>query len=117
MRTLVLLWLGASVGTIGLLTVRYGLRQWQIQRDHAEALREDVARTDALMRKRIRDWRQANQRFLKDLGLKVATPRVQPCVFQTPFGSKCGYNVRAQNDAARAEVIAVAPEFRPARVA
>jgi hypothetical protein len=110
-RTLIVLWVTLPTGFFGWLAFRDWLRQRRIELAHTEALQEDLVWT------RIRKWQRANERFMKDLGLKVATPRVQPCVFQTPFGSKCGYNVRAQNDAARAEVIAASDTFKPARVA
>jgi hypothetical protein len=97
MKTLLVLWLAVPTGFMGWLVMRDWLRQRAIVRDHCEALREDAARLDAQIEKRIRDWKRANERFLKDLGLKVATPRV--------VESKEGVWVRASCEAEAAEIL------------
>jgi hypothetical protein len=106
-RTLIVLWVTLPTGFFGWLAFRDWLRQRRIELAHTEALREDLVWT------RIRKWQRANERFMKDLGLKVATPRVQPCVFQSglPRGSVCGYAVRARSVEEAAEIVSQSKVF------
>lgn len=97
MRTIVYAWLGANAAFVGYMMVRGWIEQQQVtaairllrERDHAEAL----------VMERVRNWQVANRRIMKDLGLKVATPK--PRVTE----SDEGVFIRASCEAEAAEIL------------
>jgi hypothetical protein len=72
-------------------------------------LQEEAARRDAELWARCNAERRKNERFLRDLGLKIATPRVVESVH--------GVFVRAKSEAEAAEIVAQARAFQPTRAA
>lgn len=108
----------AEYALLGLLVVHHLLELRQIATAHREALREDLARQDAVLVARREALHLQNARYaavLKDLGLKVVAPkpRVEAWLYPVDGGSQVRWRVRASCVEEAAEIVSLSPLFRP----